>query len=156
MVKDGKKLEVDHFNPKLTGKKRNFHKNLFPATRHSNRIKSDTWPSASDQKLGLRFLNCCEEIDYGEHIFEDPVTHRVFGITPSGRYHVRYCDLNDDLYIQERRNRSEIRKLLDQTPAKIKHPTACMKLYAKLNEICDGMIPFIPLRREGELPLGGK
>jgi len=49
-------------------------------------------------------------VDYGKHIFEDPVTHQVFGVTPAGRYHVRHCDLNDDLYVAERRDRAEIGK----------------------------------------------
>lgn len=146
-------LQVDHFNPTLSGKHRNHFKNLFPATSHCNRSKWDAWPSAADQKLGLRFLNCCEEIDYGEHIFEDPVTHRVFGVTPAGRYHIRHCDLNDDVYIDERRQRAEIRRLLTETIAIVKQMDPCMDLVRKLSEIKEKMIPDIVERREGELPL---
>jgi hypothetical protein len=153
MRKEGVRLEVDHFNSKLTGRRRNHHANLFPATRHCNRIKWDVWPSAKDRKHGLRFLNCCEEIDYGEHIFEDPVTHRVFGVTPAGRYHVRHCDLNDGIYVQERRQRAQIRKLLHDTAVVVKNEAQCMALYRKLCEVRETMIPDIPLRREGELPL---
>jgi len=146
-------LQVDHFNPTLTGKWRNQYLNLFPATAHCNRFKWDTWPSPADRKLGIRFLNCCEEVDYGEQIFEDPVTHRVFGVTPAGRYHVRHCDLNDDLYVAERRDRAEIRKLVLETNAIVKKQDACLAVVKKLVEIKQRMIPDIAERREGELPL---
>ncbi len=149
----GKELQVDHFNPRLTGKKKNHYTNLFPATAHCNRSKWDTWPTKADEGAGLRFLNCCEELDYGKHIFEDPITHKVFGITPAGRYHVRYCDLNDSIYILERKNRAEIGKLISDTIATVKHVEASMALVKKLAEIKEKLISDIPFRREGELLL---
>src|SRR5438552_130453 len=58
-------IEVDHFNPTLRGPARNEYSNLFPATRHCNGSKRDTWPDARFRKLGARFLNPTEEQDYG-------------------------------------------------------------------------------------------
>jgi len=156
MQHGGERLAVDHFNPTLTGKRRNHHANLFPATQHCNRSKWNAWPSAADRKLGLRFLNCCEELDYGVHIFEDPVSHKVFGVTPAGRYHIRHCDLNDSVYVQERKQRAEIRALLTQTNAIVQNPAEFLAIIAKLGEVVDRMIREIPFRREGELPLEGE
>ena len=75
-------LDVDHFDPR---EKRNYlqrYNNLFLASPHCNGRKSDFWPTVSEERQGIRFLNCCKEYDYGKHIFEDPRTNEVFGVTP--------------------------------------------------------------------------
>src|ERR1700690_2436329 len=94
-------MEVDHFNPHKKDDPIQDYANLFLASRHCNGSKRDRWPSNKDQALGLRFLNCCNEQDYGEHIFEDPDTHELVGVTPEGRYHVRNCDLNAPHLVRE-------------------------------------------------------
>jgi hypothetical protein len=81
-------MEIDHFNPLLKGFERHRYENLFLATRHCNGAKSDTWPSKVARKRGIHFLNPCQELDYGVHIFEHPITHRLIGVTPSGDFHI--------------------------------------------------------------------
>jgi hypothetical protein len=67
--------------------------------------KSNQWPTNKERANGIRFLNCCKEIEYGIHIFEDPDNHEVVGITSAGRYHVDACDLNADHFTKERKKR---------------------------------------------------
>jgi hypothetical protein len=113
-------MEVDHFNPTLSSNARNQYQNLFYSTRHCNNAKRRHWPTSGQQRKGIRFLNCCEEHDYGVHIFEDPKTHRVFGITPAGRYHVRICDLNAPHFVRERTDRAQLSDLLTNRNAIIR------------------------------------
>ena len=72
-----KAMEVDHFDPTLEGEERNAYSNLLLATRHCNLAKGDRWPNEEDRAAGIRFLNPCEEQDYGVHLFEDPVTNEL-------------------------------------------------------------------------------
>lgn len=117
---DPMNMEVDHFNPKPTEYARNDYRNLFPAYRRCNNFKSNEWPTPEQIQQGIRFLNCCEEEDYGPHIWEDPFTHRLDG-TPAGRYHIRMCDLNNNTFVEERALRAEYRRVLanPRTPALI-------------------------------------
>jgi hypothetical protein len=141
-------IDIDHFDPRLKNKQVQRYNNLFLSTRHCNRAKWDTWPTTSEQKLGLRFLNCCEEQDFGVHIFEDPKTHELVGITPAGRYHIRVCDLNAPHFVEERRQRAELISILEQTPVTAKRPLAesaeVLKLIDALKEQLHFMIPPIP------------
>jgi hypothetical protein len=140
-------MEVDHFNPTLPNRSRNRYSNLFLSTRHCNLKKRAYWPLPADQKKGIRFLNCCEEIDYGVHLFEKPDTHELVALTPAGRYHIIACDLNADHLVTERRERSLLRNLLNGTVAIVK-PTAnlaSLRTNLKLlKSIVDRMIPPIP------------
>jgi hypothetical protein len=142
-------MEVDHFNPKLKGATRNNFKNLFPATRHCNGSKSNHWPKPAARKMGIRFLNPCEEMDYGIHIFEDPNTFELIGATPAGKYHIRFCDLNAPHLILERKDRAALRKLLGSFPITVKIPNALqdgnfLDSSALLRTIAEKMIPPIP------------
>ncbi len=113
-------MEVDHFDPTLRANARNCYDNLFYSTRHCNNAKRRHWPTSAQRSRDVRFLNCCEEQDYGLHIFEDPATHRVFGVTPAGRYHVRMCDLNAPHFIRERRDRALLSDILTKRNAIIR------------------------------------
>ncbi len=115
-----KSMEVDHFNPKLTGADRNNYKNLFLATRHCNGSKSDIWPTKNERKKGLFLINPSKQMDYGVNIFEHPVTHRLIGVTHAGDFHITACDLNAPHFIDERRQRSRIHELLEERPVGIK------------------------------------
>ena len=79
----GGRLEVDHFDPRRKKDLIQSYANLFPASRHCNGKKSDTWPNKAERAAGCRFLNPCEEMDYDEQIFEDPTTHELVGVTPA-------------------------------------------------------------------------
>ena len=138
-------LEVDHFNPNLTPRWRNKYENLFPATRHSNGAKSNNWPTPGERRKGLRFLNCCEEQDYGKHIFEDPKTHQLIGVTPAGRYHIKMCDLNAPHYTRERADRDALRKFIEGSPIKIRGNLAeFSEAMQRVREHLDLLIPPIP------------
>ena len=140
-------MEVDHFNPRLSGRLRNRYTNLYLASRHCNNFKRQRWPTTAQMKDGIRFLDCCREWDYGEHIFEDPVTHRVYGVTPAGRYHVRMCNLNAPHLVAERRTRSRLRAVLTSSPAIIldlENVLELTNLLKLLNDIAERLIPPIP------------
>ena len=83
-------------------------------------MKGSNWPSPEDQARGIRFLDCCKERDYGEHIFEDPDTHEVFGVTSAGKYHVTILDLNAADLVLERKMRSEMIEALGATQATLR------------------------------------
>lgn len=106
-------MQIDHFNPNLPNHTRNRYENLFLATNHCNGHKRNFWPSKKERAAGIRFLNPCEEHDYGVHIFEDPKTFRVWSGTPAGRYHIRVLKLNAQHMIRERQMRHEFREITD-------------------------------------------
>ena len=140
-------MEIDHFNPLLKGASRNKYANLFLASRHCNGSKSNTWPSRSARKKGIHFLNPCEEIDYGVHIVEHPLTHRLIGLTPAGDFHITCCDLNAIHLVEERRERAKIHNLLSGTGITSKQnlfDTAVLEPIELLREQLDKMIPLIP------------
>lgn len=141
-------MQVDHFNP--NHKKDYFQEywNLFLATGHCNGSKSDRWPTNKERSQGWRFLDCTKESDYGIHIFEDPDTHEVVGITNEGRYHVRNCDLNAPHFIKERTERAAYRETLNNTAMTLRVPfpqtPVVVKLFQDLHHVVDEMIPPIP------------
>jgi hypothetical protein len=139
-------MEVDHFNPTLSKASRNNYVNLFLSTRHCNNAKSETWPQRSARKKGIRLLNPCEEIDYGEHIFEHPVTHRLIGISPAGEFHIITCDLNARHLVDERRERARIFELLQSRDITLKtSPVLFPSMESQLlREQFEKMIPPIP------------
>jgi len=145
-----KLMEVDHFNPNLRGPARNNYSNLFPATRHCNGAKQDTWPTAQLAKLGVRFLNPSKEQDYGVHIFEDPTSHQLVGTTPAGKYHIRCCDLNAPHLVLERAERARLRCILNDYPVTTKLPIQIpsqgqlLDASSVLRAILENMIPQIP------------
>lgn len=139
-------IDVDHFDPRLKTHYLQSYSNLFPASRHCNGKKQNAWPTTEMQAAGIRFLDCTKEHDYGVHILEDPVTHRVFGVTPAGRYHVRVLDLNAAVFIKHRQMRANLRTFMTETPLTIK-PKAFDRIRAAIQlakALQDVAIPFIP------------
>ncbi len=143
-----KHMEVDHFNPTLRERKRHAYSNLFLATRHCNGAKSDWWPKPQELKLGIRFLDCCAEEDYGVHIKEVRDTHEVVGLTPAGKYHIRMCDLNAPHFTRERARRAELREVLNRSALfTMKRGVTYEMLYgitSTLRKNLELMIPEIP------------
>jgi 5-methylcytosine-specific restriction endonuclease McrA len=101
-------LEVDHFNPTLVGKRRNFHGNLIPAARLCNNTKSNHWPNDAERSKGIRYLNPYEEADYGTHLFEDRSTGLIHGQTPAGKWHILKLGLNAEHLVRARLRRTQI------------------------------------------------
>lgn len=139
-------MEIDHFDPTIPGRARNRYENLFLSSRFCNGRKQGNWPDAADQAKGVRFLNCCEELDYGQHIFEDPDTHCVFGVTPAGKYHVRILDLNAPHLVEERAERARYRHLLYKARKLVKQPESAVEAFRVLKTQLDYLIPEIPYR----------
>jgi len=140
-------MDVDHFNPNKKKDKIQEYSNLFLATRHCNGAKRDRWPSNKERKAGLRFLNCCEESDYGSHIFEDPDTHRLVGITTEGKFHILNCDLNAPHLVDERSERAHLWEILENKRIRIKadfnKQAEMLALRTAAREQADRMIPKI-------------
>jgi hypothetical protein len=140
-------MEVDHFDPRTRDKFRQNFQNLFLASRHCDGAKRDCWPTGKDQALGLRFLNPCQERDYGPHILEDPQPHLLIGTTPPGPCHIRMCDLNADHLIEERREWARIWALLRHSAFVVRHghaPEEATRLSPALRELAEKRIPEFP------------
>ena len=138
-------MEIDHFDPTLSGARRHSYDNLFPAVAHCNNKKSENWPTLSDRRKGIRFLNPCKEHDYDEHIWEDPDTHELVATSPAGRYHIDCLDLNSPTFVDERRTRFQMR--YHWRKGNIKGLTGDWDDLAKFlqmtNEIVEAFIPDI-------------
>ncbi len=80
------------------------------------------------------------------HIFENVVTHRVYGVTRAGRYHVRMCDLNAPHFVRERRDRAGLLEIMTARHALIRNldeSLELMNLIKLLTNITNRMIPPI-------------
>lgn len=137
-------MEVDHFDPTLKGHQRNAYENLFPSTRHCNGSKSDIWPSREAREQGVRFLNPCEEEDYGSQIFEDSRTHLLVGTTPAASYHIRVLGLNAPFLVNERAERAALIQLLNETIVTVSNSDQALRKVEEVREIVARMIPEIP------------
>ena len=110
-------LTVDHFDPRLKKAYIQPYANLFPASRYVNGKKWKHWPNKTESANGCRFLNPCEEMDYGSQIFEDPTTHELVGTTPAAIWHIRICGLNADHLVTERAKRAKYWKQFKEEPS---------------------------------------
>ena len=143
----GGSLEIDHFDPRRKKDLIQDYKNLFRASRHCNGKKSHTWPNQAELVAGCRFLNPCEEMDYGEQIFEDFQTHELIGVTPAARWHIRICGLNANHLMDERRRRAKHWNTIHNRGITVKggvpHQVA-QELMKNYREEVELMIPPIP------------
>ena len=137
-----REMEVDHFDPRRKKDKIQVYSNLFLADRHCNGAKGDVWPSASDRARGCEFIDCCKEVDYGNVIFEDPLTHRLVGTTPAAIYHIEMIDLDNPGLVKAREHRSKVLSTLAEAE-KSKDP-AIKAIVAKLEDEKKYLIPPIP------------
>ncbi len=105
-------MEIDHFNSKLrSSSKRNHYKNLVVAYRPCNNKKREHWPTRKQIREGVHFLNPRVDVDYGVHLFEDPQTRKIFGVTDAGRWHVEKLNLNDEFLVAARKDRAAWRDI---------------------------------------------
>ena len=136
-------MHVDHFDPRQKKKLDQSYDNLFLADAHCNNRKSDIWPTRSQRKT-VRFLNCCKEKDYGEQIFEDPVTHKLVATTPSADYHITIIDLNAPHLIYAREKRRRLRAVLNMPAILKKTEFTSIEPLEDLMRLAERMIPDIP------------
>lgn len=135
-------MEIDHFNPTLSKTARHRYRNLMWSTRLCNNAKRDYWPTPAERKKGVRFLNPCEEWDYGSQIFEDPVTHELIGVTPAAKYQIIMLRLNRETFVWERRERT---KLIRQLKSVYTFRGAAFEeLLTKIKEIKESLEILIP------------
>jgi hypothetical protein len=115
------------------------------STGHCNNQKNRFWPTAQERRAGTRFLNPTKESDYGEHIFEDPQTFHLVGVTPAGRYHIDILDLNHDTFVFERRKRAEYIRLKRSAPAKLRGEFSDLReMLGFIEDLMEIFIPEIP------------
>lgn len=137
-------MHVDHFDPRKKKLKRQEYSNLFMADAHCNCAKGDTWPNKDEADAGCRFLNCCDEYDYGTVIFENPKTHELVGTSPAAIYHIEMIDLNDPGLIEERKSRYEILSKLNHLKDCSLRDSGMNDAVEKVLEMSRGLIPAIP------------
>jgi hypothetical protein len=110
-------MEVDHRDPTIRGKKLHAYGNLYPAFSLCNNSKSGVWPTKNDLKERRRYLDCCKEQDYGNHLFEDVASGEILTVSKEGVFHVENLDLNNDWLKTRRRERTEDKKILETMKA---------------------------------------
>ena len=137
-------MHIDHFDPRKKTDKIQVYANLFLSDAHCNSAKRDMWPTDEEIAQGYRFLNCCDEVDYGCVIFEDPKTHELVGTTPAATYHIEAIDLNDPGLVDARRFRSEITNRIRFLQAKLGKDLDASPVLAKLQAAAKSFIPDIP------------
>ena len=138
-------LEVDHFDPRQKNNPIQDYRNLFPASRLCNGKKWQHWPPAAEEGAGIRFLNPCEEMDYGEQIFEAADAHQLFGVTPAARWHIRVCGLNSRCLVLERETRARYWALIEKAGKSIETaPDQVKAVWEAFRAEVELMIPGIP------------
>ena len=134
-------MQVDHFDPRRKKAKVQIYANLFLSDAHCNEAKKNMWPTDKEIAQGYRFLNCCDEVDYGNVIFENPDTHELVGTTSAAIYHIEAIDLNDPGLIEERKFRSDMRKKVSFLQDRLKNDSDVAPVLAKL---CSDISKYIP------------
>lgn len=146
-------FKVDHFWPTAKGGPWANYANLFLACDRCNQHKSEHWPIRELQDQGVRFLNCCNEPDYGKHVFEN-VDGELFGVTPAGKFHVAVVKLNRPDLVRFRRKRRQLFMKLFSTPVHSdlqfsqSEIAAFLEKCDELTESLGNQIPWIPLASE--------
>ncbi len=149
-VSGDESFQVDHFHPTSKGGSKTNYDNLFLSCVRCNGNKSDEWPKRDAFKGGIRFLNCCLEMDYGDQIFEDEKGF-VVPTTKAAEYHIVTINLNRPDLVRARLERRRLVTGLRErgVRASIKFGTSDVEsLLAKLDELKDlisDLIPEIPL-----------
>lgn len=145
-------MEVDHFKPKKKfPRKAHSYKNLMLASSHCNRAKGEEWPNAELRKQGFEFINPCEEMDYGVHIFENLETGELVYASAKGSYQIAKCMLNAKHLVNQRKQRTLLLNLLEsKTPISlpnsisIKEADSILRELIKTINIKEKLIPYIP------------
>lgn len=133
-------MEVEHFDPRKKKHLFQDYQSYNLSSRHCNSCKGKHWSNHPE----ARFLNPSFEEDYGVHIFEDPDSHKLVGVTPAGIYHVLKCGLNAPHLVKERQERWQISQTLNQPAMVNGNWDEIQAPLTALKEQLDGMIPLIP------------
>jgi hypothetical protein len=137
-------MHIDHFDPRKKKRARQAYSNLYLASSQCNVSKSNNWPAWFERTSGVRFLDPCDEQDYGAHIFEDPASYELIGTSPAGKYQISMCDLNAQHLVLKRRVRTALKEILFG-PGKIKSEfVTALEAITELRKEYDRSIPPIP------------
>lgn len=108
-------FEIDHFRPRSKGGSLLAYDNLHLSCSWCNKWKSGAWPTPSQEKRGIGFIDPCCEHDYGVHFVENDDGELV-PQSRRGEYHIKRIRLNRQTRIELRQTRNalieESRKLL--------------------------------------------
>ena len=148
-------MEVDHFDPRKKDKNKQVYTNLVIAYRPCNNSKRAQWPTRAQAKLGMCYLNPRIDIDYGKHLFEDPDTHKIFGVTEEGKWHVEKLNLNDEFLVKARAQRARWKMIIENESAKILEApqgreSTALNSAAELRELYAKAIPALPEKKNPE------
>ncbi len=97
---------VDHFNCKLTGRKRHQYSNLMLGCAACNLEKHDK-PVRNPLNAEQRLLNCTNECEFPEHITETEDGQWV-ARSPAGKYHLGCIGLSEKCHVQKRAARRQM------------------------------------------------
>jgi len=100
-------FKIDHHFPTSKGEPHIHYDNLFLSCDRCNHHKIDWWPSPKEFQRGVRYLNCCIEIEYGQHIFEK-MDGNLVSNSPQGKYHIRMLKLSRPDLVRLRLKRREL------------------------------------------------
>jgi len=139
-------MHIDHYNPKKKKLVRQDYFNLLLAAANCNSKKGEYWPNARQLGLGLRIINPCSEPDYSVHVVECPKTHRLWGKTVTGRFHITRLGLNAWHLVDQRAMRHMIYVTLnDLSVGRVKDDDKVLQTIGLLKrqlETLPGAIPF--------------
>jgi hypothetical protein len=145
-------FEIDHFRPTSKGGSYTNYQNLFLACRQCNKHKLNFWPDDDERKMRARFLNCTEESDYNELLFENSQSQIVPHLdSKPAIYHCRILKLNRIDLVKARLKRTalisklkdrEKLKQLNLTPEKVEELITDI---VELTQLIECLIPqFLP------------
>jgi hypothetical protein len=145
-------FKIDHHFPTSKGGAWTVYDNLFLSCDRCNHHKHDWWPRPEEQKQGVRFLNCCQEIDYGALLFENERGEIVCKDNEAAAiYHRRILKLNRPELVRLRLKRRRILEKIEETffQSDTKFDEASRKIFLVRIELLKGLledlIPKIPL-----------
>ena len=136
-------FKIDHFWPTSKGGSFTDYLNLFLSCDRCNHHKWDHWPTRAERNLGIRFLNCCEETDYGDHIFERE-NGELYSETPEGRYHIRMIFLNRPDLVRLRQKRRQFLAIVNAPVTGMNFGSEVEAKLAVLSKLLKELIPAIP------------
>jgi hypothetical protein len=137
-------MHIDHFDPRLKTRYTQDYSKLYLASSQCNIAKGVHWPTETEEKWGVRFLDPCAERDYGVHLFEDPSTHELVATTAAGWWQITICDLNAEHFVIERRERANLQKILTGGGRIRSSLALAREAISQLKEDYERKIPPIP------------
>jgi hypothetical protein len=113
-------FSIDHFRPRSKGGRVSDYANLYWSCNGCNRVKAESWPTASERSQGARFADPCREQDYGFHFIENELGELV-PRTRCGEYHIVVLRLNRPSRVAYRNSRNRLTAQLAEATTLLQH-----------------------------------